>query len=422
MKKLRDIAKRGFNSARGVINSRAKKGTEVWVSTKPEIKKALRKLQKSKIEFFTGENKSAKEGAQGKIGWERNEPKEKKIIGDSLTSIKEFVTGGYDSMKESAQGMVDRVAYNPGKLNQLQKVIRYQGGYYRELNRSKKAVDCLMLGGESLAVIISSRHIPEYIQSAYEAAYPKLSSEVGLLEKLSELKGDQLLGFVSGIKGKLFEQQYAEYLNSGSLPDGYSAVLAESANQPGWDLRIEGPNSETVEILQAKATDSVGYVVRALEKNPSIDVVTTEEVYGHLVMSGVSEGIINSGISNASLEASLDSAVEASSIDMDFSPPWFTLALIAFTTYKDESLTLYQKARSAGDRSGKAYLSFLVGGALGAVTNTWWLGVVGTVASRYVADEGKRRRAVFEKMKDIVKANDSIIERAAKLAGNPSVI
>jgi hypothetical protein len=166
----------------------------------------------------------------------------------------------------------------------------------------------------------------------------------------------------------------------------------------------------------------VGYVVGALEKNPGIDVVTTEEVYGHLVMSGVSEGVINSGISNASLEASLDSAVEASNIDMDFYPPWFTLALIAFTTYKDESLTLYQKARSAGDRSGKSYLSFLVGGALGAVTNTWWLGVVGTVASRYVADEGKRRRAVFEKMKDIAKANDSIIERAGKLAGAPYLV
>ena len=139
-------------------------------------------------------------------------------------------------------------------------------------------------------------------------------------------------------------------------------------------------------------------------------------------MSGVSEGIINSGISNASLEGFLERAVEASNIDMDFSPPWFTLALIAFTTYKDESLTLYQKARSAGDRSGKTYLSFLVGGALGAATNTWWLGVVGTVASRYVADEGKRRRAIFEKMKDIAQANDSILERAEKVGVNPSAI
>jgi len=310
--KLKNIAKRGVESAGRLINNCADKGSEVWKRNEPEVKKALSELQKS---------------------------------------TREFVSSGYDSAKEGARGMVDRVVYSPGKLDQLQKHIRYQGGYYRELNRSKRTTDCLMLGGESLAVLAISTHIPEYIQSAYEAAYPLLSAKAGLQEKLSELEGDELLGLVSGIKGKLFEQQYAEYLNSGSLPDGYTAVLAESANQPGWDLRIEGPNSETVEILQAKATDSVGYVVGALEKNPNIDVVTTEEVYGHLVMSGVSEGIINSGISNASLEASLDSAVDASNIDMDFSPPWFTLALIAFTTYKDESLTLYQKARSAGDRT-----------------------------------------------------------------------
>lgn len=263
---------------------------------------------------------------------------------------------------------------------------------------------------KSLAVLAVSTHIPERIQAAYEAAYPISSAETGLQEKLSGFEGDELLGLVSGIKGKLFEQQYAEYLNSGNLQVGYTAVLAEAANQPGWDLLIEGPNNEIVELLQAKATDSVGYVVDALQNNPGIDVVTTEEVYGHLVMSGVSEEIINSGISNASLEASRDEAVDASNIDMRFSPPLFTLALIAFTAYKDESLTLYQKARSAGDRSGKAYLSFLVGGALGAATNTWWLGVVGTVASRYVADEGKRRRAIFDKMKEIAKANDRILD------------
>ena len=381
--KLKNIAKRGIESTGRLINDYADKGSEVWIRNEPEVMNALSELQKS---------------------------------------TKQFVSSGYDSAKEGARGIIDRVVYSPGKLDQLQKHIRYQGGYYRELNRSKRATDCLMLGGESLAVLAISTHIPEYIQTAYEAAYPVLSTQAGLQEKLSQLREDELLGLISGIKGKLFEQQYAEYLNSGNLPDGYTAVLAEAANQPGWDLRIEGPNSETVEILQAKATDSVGYVVGALEKNPGIDVVTTEEVYGHLVMSGVSEGIINSGISNASLEGFLERAVEASNIDMDFSPPWFTLALIAFTTYKDESLTLYQKARSAGDRSGKTYLSFLVGGALGAATNTWWLGVVGTVASRYVADEGKRRRAIFEKMKDIAQANDSILERAEKVGVNPSAI
>lgn len=381
-KKLKDIIKQVIHTTGSAIRRCAIKGDAIWKHKQPGMKKALRDIQ---------------------------------------ISVQEFVSAGYDSAWEGAQGVIDRVVYSPGKLDELQKYICYQGGYYRELNRSKRATDCIMLGGESLAVLAVSAHIPEHIQSAYEAAYPALSAETELRDKLSELEGDQLLGLVSGIKGKLFEQQYAEYLNADNLPQGYTAVLAKSVNQPGWDLRIDGPNNETIEILQAKATDSVGYVVNALDHNPGIDVVTTEEVYAHLVMSGVSEGIIDSGISNASLEASLDEAIDASNVDMSFSPPWFTLALIAFTTYKDESLTLYQKARSAGDRGGKAYLSYLVGGALGAVTNTWWLGVVGTVASRYISDEGKRRRAVFDKLKAVAQSNDQILERTIKTLGRPTV-
>ena len=99
---------------------------------------------------------------------------------------------------------------------------------------------------------------------------------------------------------------------------------------------------------------------------------------------------------------------------MDFSPPWFTLGLIAFTSYRNENLDLYEKAKSAGDRAGKAYISYLVGGTLASVTNTWWLGVVGTVASRYISDGGQRRRAIFERMVDIARTNDVVLQRSER--------
>lgn len=359
---------------------------------------------------------------KGQEVWDKNEPTVSEAIANMCNLATEFFGSSYESAKQSAQGLVDSVYYSSEKLNRLQKYILFQGGYYRELNRSKRATDCLMLGGESVATLAVSLDIPAHIEAAYQAAYPNLAADTTLQSKLSDIDGNELLGLLSGIKGKLFEQQYADYLNSGILPDSYRAYLAEAVNQPGWDLRIEGPNNEITELLQAKATDSVGYVVGALEKSPDIDIVTTEEVYAHLVMSGVSEGIVNSGISNASLEAALNQAVDSSHIGFDFSPPWFTLALIAFTTYKDESLTLFQKARSVGDRSGKSYLSYLVGGLLGAVTNTWWLGLVGTVGSRFIADEGERRRAIFKKMQDVAKANDAIIERTRNLRGKPAVL
>lgn len=344
--------------------------------------------------------------------WQEHSPMLKQRYDELKTASEEFAKATGSKANKSAQGIVDRVAFSSERMRKLQDLVRYQGGYYRELCRKGKAIDILSLGGESLAVLLAGSQIPFAIQSAYEAAYPNKAETDHLADQLNSLYGDELTGLLAGIKGKLFEQQYADYLNDGNLPDGYSAQIANAANQPGWDIAIEGPNKEIVEVIQAKATDSVGYVVAALEQNPQIDVVTTEEVYSHLLMSGVSESMItNSGISNASLEDALAEGVNAADISLDFSPPWFTLGLIAFTTYKAEDLTLFEKARSAGDRTGKAYLSYLVGGTLAAVTNTWWLGVVGTVGSRFLADEGARRRAIFDRLNKAAKTNGEVIAK-----------
>ncbi|MDG1301470.1 MAG: hypothetical protein P8R37_07760 [Opitutae bacterium] len=347
---------------------------------------------------------------RGQEAWSANSPALKQTCSDWKSATEEFAKATGSKAKGSAQDMLDRVVYSSERMNKLQSLIRYQGGYYRELCRDRKQLDMLSLGGESLATLLAAAAIPDAIQAAYEAAYPDKAGVDDLADQLRSFNGDELTGFLAGIKGKLFEQQYVEYLNDENLPDGYTAQIAEAANQPGWDIAIEGPNQELIEVIQAKATDSVGYVVAALEKNPQIDVVTTDEVYSQLVMSGASESMVtNSGITNASLEEVLAGAVDTADISLNFTPPWFTMALIAFTTYKAEDLTLFQKARSAGDRTGKAYLSFILGGTLAAVTNTWWLGVVGTVASRFLADDGARRRAIFDKLSSVAKKNDEII-------------
>jgi hypothetical protein len=154
----------------------------------------------------------------------------------------------------------------------------------------------------------------------------------------------------------------------------------------------------------------------ALEKYPSIDVVTTDEVYSHLVMSGISENITNGSISNIELVDALDGAVDASELAMDWTPPLFTLAFIAFTSYKDESLKSFEEtAKDAGERTGKAYLSYLIGGGIAAITNTWWLGVVASVGSRLLCEGGNRKFAVYEKLKDVEENNQDIIERLKRI-------
>lgn len=343
--------------------------------------------------------------------WEENKDSYHAQGKEALKTGQEYVSSTYDSASKSATSIYRDIKYSENDLKELEKRIENQGGYYRELNKNSATNDSIVLGGETLISLLAAGTIPDEIINAYVAAYPNLSESISFEDKVRELDGDSLTGFISGVKGKLFEQKYVEYLNDGNLPDGYSAILAESATQPGWDIAIEGTNGEVASVLQAKATDSVSYVQDALEKYPSIDVVTTDEVYSHLVMSGISENITNGAITNVELIDALDDAIDASELAMDYTPPLFALAFIAFTSYKDESLTLFEKARSAGDRTGKTYLSYLIGGGVAAITNTWWLGVIGSVSSRMLSEGGDRKFEIYEKFKDVEESNQVIIER-----------
>ncbi len=354
---------------------------------------------------------ATKAGKSVKEHWEENKDSYHAQGKEVFKTGQEYVSSTYDSASKSATSIYRDIKYSENDLKELEIRIENQGGYYRELNRNSATIDSIVLGGETLISLLAAGTIPDEIINAYAAAYPNLSESISFEDKVRELDGDSLTGFISGVKGKLFEQKYVEYLNDGNLPEGYSAILAESATQPGWDIAIEGANGEIASVLQAKATDSVSYVQDALEKYPSIDVVTTDEVYSHLVMSGISENITNGAITNVELMDALDDAIDASELAMDYTPPLFALAFIAFTSYKDESLTLFEKARSAGDRTGKTYLSYLIGGGVAAITNTWWLGVIGSVSSRMLSEGGNKKFEIYEKFKDIEESNQVIIER-----------
>lgn len=90
-------------------------------------------------------------------------------------------------------------------------------------------IDTCILGGESLVDVLTG-HVTDadldpQVLEAFHAQYPHLGS---LVAKINELRGDPdaLRGLLSGIKGKLFEEDYVDFLNHSHLPPGYEAVLA----------------------------------------------------------------------------------------------------------------------------------------------------------------------------------------------------
>jgi hypothetical protein len=67
-------------------------------------------------------------------------------------------------------------------------------------------------------------------------------------------------GFVSGVKGTVFEHEVVDRVEAGDLllPEGDGLSLAEDVQQPGWDAEVLD-GDEVIGVVQMKATDSVGW-------------------------------------------------------------------------------------------------------------------------------------------------------------------
>jgi hypothetical protein len=323
------------------------------------------------------------------------------------------VWGGVRGGGELVYDLTSLKLYSRDRLEELKRIIEEQSRRYSSLlDRNGHAVDTLAVGGELLADMLRSGRVPEDVQAAYRSAYPDLAHRMDFGEAVTNYHGQHLVGFLNPVKGKLFEIKYADWLNDGHLPDGYHATLAPCTNQPGWDLAISGPDGHVAQLLQLKASDSVTYVRHAMEQYPDIQVVTTDEVYSKLALHGAA----HAPLENAGLTEHVAGAADAGHIHMDFTPPLISLALIAFTTYRAEDLSVYAKARQFGERGTKSYLTYLLGGTAAVLAQNWWLGILAGMGSRWLAGRGRRQRELYRHLEEMVRLNERhICEQALSL-------
>ena len=328
------------------------------------------------------------------------------------------IVGGAKGVYHMGQNIYGATIRDTGFEKRLEK-LKEQSEEYRticsrlcdKLSQKDMLLDSL---GISVSVIHGYYHIdyiPEEVEEAYKAAYPIKSQTDNLRDIIEDADDTELAGLISGIKGKLFEMRYVDFLNDGHLPDGYEAVLAESATNPGWDIAILDNNGITVNELQMKATDSVDYIKTALERYPDIDIVTTEEVYNSVVMHEFADSVINSGISNEELTSVVTEALESDSVDMDWGLPVIPMLLIGYSVYKKESLSSFEKGTEFGDRYIQSYISYIAGGAVAVISNTWWLGLIASMGTKVFSKYG---RVKFNKAKSLdrtISLNEKILKK-----------
>ena len=328
------------------------------------------------------------------------------------------IVGGAKGVYHMGQNIYGSTIRNTDFEQRLEK-LKEQSEEYRticsrlcdKLAKKDMLLDSLGISASVIHGYYHIDYIPEEVEEAYKAAYPIKSQTDNLRDIIEDADDTELAGLTSGIKGKLFEMRYVDFLNDGHLPDGYEAVLAESATNPGWDIAILDNNGITVNELQMKATDSVDYIKTALERYPDIDIVTTEEVYNSVVMHEFADNVINSGISNEELTSVVTETLESDSVDMDWGLPVIPMLLIGYSVYKKESLSSFEKGTEFGDRYIQSYISYIAGGAVAVITNTWWLGLIASMGTKVFCKYG---RVKFNKAKSLdrtISLNEKILKK-----------
>lgn len=272
----------------------------------------------------------------------------------------------------------------------------------RRQRRKAEMLDTLVVGGVSLATVLDEPDaVPARVEEAFELAYPGLATHESFATVVERMSTAELPGLVAGVKGKLFELELVDHLNNGGLPDGLEAQMAQSATQASWDLQIVDGSGQVVDVLQAKATESVHYVLEAIKRYPSIDVTTTEEVYAQLLALGMAEGVTNSGISESALETQVLQAADGQALGLDdLLPSTLGLAVIGLSVFMDKEITWTQRGEQFGERGAQAGLAGGAAKVALVVTQTWWIGLLAGVGSRVLASKGRMRREQYEALQD----------------------
>lgn len=218
--------------------------------------------------------------------------------------------------------------------------------------------------------------IDPQLMEAFRGQYPNVD-----IESLVGRSGEELQGFVNGVKGKYFEVLVSDRLNAGEtlgelrLEAGQVAQLAESPTEAGWDLEIVDRNGDTVEQIQLKATESMSYVKDALNRYPDIRVAVPEDI------DSTSDTIIGTDISHESLQqateeqlAEISEGAIANALDIaaelvvDVVPltSGLVIGLTEGRRYLMGRATLQESMGSGSRRLGRATAYNALGAALGA--------------------------------------------------------
>jgi len=268
--------------------------------------------------------------------------------------------------------------------------------------------DACVISGLTASQMLYSG-VPRDVQEAFEKAYPNLAAENSFVDTWSSYDSyEARLGFVNGIKGKLFEIKYVEHLNE-NLEPGYIAEMSNNPINEGWDIKIAGPNNEVENLLQLKASTTVGHVKEAINNYPEIDIVTLSDLQGQLSSINSISNITASNISNEDLMLQIG---EATGNQAFFFPtaPLLALGYLIFDSYKESDLSKFRKHQQFSKRaSNLAFDTTII-----SASATPFIGIPLVLGKAFLFSGARKNKEIIEYLKAQIeksKETQSIWER-----------
>ena len=360
-------------------------------------------MQKNRLFYYV------KEGAKKAKQCYEEHPEERKMI---WNATKRTIVTGSKSAAGFTLGAAEKGFSNIYLLTKLG-LSKNPESYSQILIKQKEKYKSLYAAATGFSVYESYDFLLQHpnVELAYELANPIKASQVSLQEAIDSMDSDAKAGFISELKGKLFEIQYVDYLNDGNLPSGFSAKLADTANQPGYDIEILNNDGIIDQTLQLKATNDISYIQEALDRYPDIPIVSTEEVFAEAGM----RSLIDSGISNEELTQTVSTLVDPSVADIDILPGELTILLLGATVcFTNPDLSIFEKARKTGEKYADAVPGHIIGGAVGMAIGGP-IGLLAAISAGYVTRKyGNillRKAYAVQKLKHQIKINNKILAR-----------
>ena len=232
---------------------------------------------------------------------------------------------------------------------------------------------------------------------------------------------DKLRGLISGVKGKLFEMDYVKWLNDGHLPRGWTAELAHTANNPGWDIAIHDANGQVAELLQLKATAIMAYAREAIAVHPDIPVVVPHELYerllsdhpeflGHLLDGQQTLADLNDHVQDAAGHA------EAVGDHLPFIAPAIAIAFAVaqnFIRYREGKTTFKEALQNVGGRGVLAVIATGAGWAVAIIPGAHLAGIPVAMGIRLFGRQllhNRDRRELLTRYIETITSSTKVLE------------